>query len=867
MNKRFLLQVVGLLCAVSSFALSYGDYVYTPTARFKVTGDNIVTNGSFTNQDVTSADFGWYANAEFATLGMDYWSVEPGAGPNGETVLQSISTDENATLYQSIPYEATKSYIITFKIKGPEDVMSEVTAGQLNFINVYASEDGSATVIDGGQVATGEVIGTDWTEITYSFTDPVEGGKAGFLVINMGRLAYGTQITGFEVREVSPVYDDRIAQRALNYCKALVNSGEFTNGVENFNDVLSQMEAMVTDPSQSEDQATMESLLAALDEEREAFLDENSSDVMSYITNGWVSSWPKFNNGDGKTSQGDWVFAGAASRWGHASGAAYGNYSFPSNYDLGWGTATIVKSGMKAGRYMFAAEALALKYVKTAAAGYYGANYAVKVDGFKMFVGNDTTDCGTLDNRVFNTYFAFGNIAEGENLTAGMYFPGFEPGTGGGTFQFASKSLRILGVTAEQIAHEKLVSDIHDQQVELLKRINLAKADLESTLPWGRDDLSAAITVAEEAYEASLVYVSADGEDLGLDIPEDYANVVLEAVRAMNSARNAFSTINVPYTNLVNYVAVAQASYDNEANAGASASARVALKEAIDAANAMIANVTSEPDADAFNTMLADLQAAVTAFEFSTATFSNPTDLVIVNPSFKENSGQKSGKCVGWDLTLQSDSKGWFFFGADDHFEMGYRCYVSRGHTADSRNKAIQKITVSQKGMYAFKTQAYAVNVDQKTYNQMWNGMSGEDSLRISGICLFFGTENAPDSVDVCTHQEHFGNNQWDYDELRDYIIYYDKKTDGEEVLEFGMDGLNNGVPMGRGCNIYGFGSNHIYYFGDTENFTNGVEDIAGATKIGSSAVYTISGIKVANSTEALPKGVYIRGGKKFVVK
>lgn len=866
MNKRFLLQVLGLLCAVSSFALNYGDYVYTPTARFKVTGDNIIANGSFENQDVTSAGFGWYANASQGNVGTDYWSIEPGAGPNGETVLQSVSTDENATLWQSVPYDATKSYIITFKIKGPESTMSSVQSGQLDFINVYASEDGSATVIEKGQVATAEVIGTEWTEINYSFTDPVEGGKAGFLVVEMARLAYGTQVTGFEIREVNPVYDDRIAKREIDYCKMLVNSGEFADGVDDFKGTLDYMDELLADPAQSEDVGTMESLLEALTEECNTFLDKNSADVMSYISRGLITSWTKFNNGDGTTTHGDWVFDGKDKRWGHADGADFANYSFPSAYNLGWGTATIVKSGMKAGRYMFSAEATATHYVKSGSDNYASDYSTTALDGFKVFVGKDSVNYGVLDNRNFNTYVAFGNIAEGEDLTAGLYFPGFE--SGGGVFKFRSRALRILGVSADELARAKFVADINAQQVELLKRINLAKEDLTGTWPWGRKDLQDSITVAEERYNASLVYVSADGQDLGMDIPEDYDDVVLEAVRSMNSARNAFSTINVPYKNLVDYVAVAQTSFDNEANAGALASAREALKAAIESANALIAGVTEEPQAEAFEAQLAALQQAVTTFELSTASYENPTDLVIKNADFRQNGGQKSGKCEGWDLTLQSDSKGWFFFGEDKNFEMGYRIYVSRGNTAFSQNKAIQKITVNQKGLYAFKTQAYAVNSAQKNYNAMWNGMSGEDSLRISGIALFFGPENNPDSVDVCTYQETFGNNVWDYDELRHYTIFYDKKTEGEEVLEFGMDGLANGVPMGAGCNLYGFGSNHIYYFGDTDRYHNGIENVNNAaTATEDTAVYTLTGIKVADKAVALPKGVYISGGKKFVVK
>lgn len=49
MNKRLLLSLAIGLGATSSFALSVGDYVYTTDAKYKVVGQNLLSNGNFSN--------------------------------------------------------------------------------------------------------------------------------------------------------------------------------------------------------------------------------------------------------------------------------------------------------------------------------------------------------------------------------------------------------------------------------------------------------------------------------------------------------------------------------------------------------------------------------------------------------------------------------------------------------------------------------------------------------------------------------------------------------------------------------------------------------------------------------------------------
>ena len=96
MRKKLLLAVIAMASTVGSFAYNVGDYIFTASQRLKVTGDNIVANGDFS--DGTT---GWY-DAEKGTPSAETWSVEPGMGPNGESVIKSLGATEGAALCNAL---------------------------------------------------------------------------------------------------------------------------------------------------------------------------------------------------------------------------------------------------------------------------------------------------------------------------------------------------------------------------------------------------------------------------------------------------------------------------------------------------------------------------------------------------------------------------------------------------------------------------------------------------------------------------------------------------------------------------------------------------------------------------------------------
>ena len=876
MRKQFLLSVLFAFAGASlASALDYGDYVYTRSARYVIQGEeNLVTNGDFSVADPSSDSFGW-TGSDGGEINTDYASVEQGAGPDGENVLLSTSSSSSNVVMQAVPFSAGGSYIVTFKAKCTSEIVTHYLHTNAYLVDIYAIKDPSVDKDDGDnvtQISGVDAIGLDWSDLTFYFEDTSE--EDGYIVIYLAQLPSDTYITDVEVREAKQVGDDRVVERALEEANYILSIEDMTSDNVGFAEAIETITGMyLYAPEELDDYSNTTSLISELEDIQEEYLDENSSDLSSSISYLSPSSWGSYSAG-GVSSIGYWTLTGAASRWGHSSGSEFCTYMYSNSYTLGWGQATLRVPDQEAGKYLFGMNSLAIKYYSgyssTGGNDRYIANYNVYTTGAYIFFNSDTLYIDTLANYNYNleTYYIESEIAEGDTIVAGIYFPGF---SGGGQFYWGNVTLRCMGISAEEAENIAYVASIAAQQAAVLGKLEEANEYLSGSLPWGKDDLQAVVDEHQALYDASLAYVTVDGELADgvtySDLPEDYDDELYESYTALKSAISTFESVNEPYTTLVEYVEEAQAIYDDEANADASTSTRTALKTEIDEANALIESVTETEDEDGFTSAYEELKAAVQAFRFSCASFLNPAEVIYTNQSFE------SGDATGWTATGQTDNGKWRY-GEDENFLDGHKIYVSRGRTTYSQNKVSQQVSITEPGVYEFFAQAYAVNTYESYYNSLWNGLTGEDSVRTANVKMYFGLEGDETQVDVLTHQETFGTSVWTYDELRDFTIQYIKTSAStvEETMELGFDALNNGYDedgnsMGLGANLYGFGSTHIYYYGSEDTYSSGIS-AASADKVSADDyVYSISGVRVGKASDNLPKGVYISNGKKFIVK
>ena len=941
MKKRLLFCCALMVATLSSYAYQLGDYVFTVDAKYKVVGDNLLTNGDF------SSNFEGWKDASGSELNPTFWSIETGTGGN---VVQSNDGSADQTgnyMFQSVHYESGKTYIISFKVKGVDPLTSSITFGTSNYLDVYVNTDGSLTKEGDGfvQIATTSGVTGDWTSYSYAFTDKVEGGSNGYIVVGFGQLTVGTQVSDVEIREASQVFDTRISDKEFAYSEALLGVEAFVNGREEFQGTLAGLKEYFASP-EMEDPAAAQDVMNSFFQAQNDFLNANSYDVSAYINS--KSLWnTKVQKAGGGKQYGDWYLDGDA-RWFHDADATAIRHYIQGSYNLSAGTAKIVKM-LPPGKYFFSCESMGFRMAGTGKVNGYEPDYNYVVEGAAVFIGTDSVKFN-LDQRNFDRHFVVADVVEGETVNAGFWHPATSVDNKlGGTVYMQAPVLRIIGDNSEgqmesYIVNYATLKDIETQANALRVMLDSAiTVKAKAEFPWGKDALQESITYYEGTYSSLSVIQPGD------ELFAEAADSLMQSMRLVRSAIQAYYSLNEPYTLLKEQVAIAQGELDNPANANAQASARQALQDGVNMANALISGVTSEPQTDEFNTAIENLKELTTTFKLAVASYSNPLEVEIVNADFTSYSGGNSStfSATGWDV-INASGNGKFAYGTSEDFEYGSRITSWRGYTGNAMNKISQSVTLTHKGAYEFVCQVYANNENGTRDGNMTNEIK-------SGIFAYAKLAESADSIGAVdartpyTYQATLG-----YGDMvpKWVVITYNKLTEGEEVVEIGLDALNlhNGF-----SNRYGFGSDRVRYCGPHASYITDVkaaleaqvnkleglwnsasdelkaseegiamqeaiesaklvlagtieqvpgvgnssvaEDaVAGAqsqlarnlkrviaefepvvTGIGGvktdapvkvqNGVFSISGVKVAQSAENLPKGLYIVDGKKVIVK
>lgn len=830
--KKQLLLSFAVMGAMTSFAYNVGDYVYTHDAKFKVVGENLVANGDFaSNYD------GWkdYANG---ALSPEYWSIETGASQTGGNVIQSATGAADLTgnyMYQAVPFEAGKSYIITFKVKGVEPTTSSVTPNTSNYIDVYANADGSAskTADRFQQVATTDAVSAEWNEYSYSFTDTVTGGSTGYIVVTFGQLTQGSQVSDVEIREVSSVFDTRISDKELAYAQSLLDVADFKNGRDEFNGVIESIKSAFQLPEYEDPSAATDALNSFVDAEN-AFLDANSYDVSSMINS--KALWSnKLQKGNG--TYGDWYVEGSG-RWFHdpASSDYIRDYT-PGSYTLNAGTAKIVKE-MPVGKYFFSCENMGYRMAGTSKATQGVADYTWTVEGCKVFVGNDSVTFD-LDQRNYERHFVIGNVAEGETLNAGFWHPALTEKLGGQIY-VKNPVLRIVGDNSngemETYVNNYVALKNIDTQAKALKVMldSAVVVAAKAEYPWGKEALNDTTT----KYQA--VYTELSVKQPGDDLFDEAADSLMQSMRIVRSAINALYTLNAPYTDLKAQLAKANESLNDPKNA---AGDKATFQTVISKAQALVDGVTSEYSEEVAQQMTdakAELVDAQTAFEAAVANFANPGEIQLVNPYFEKFTNQSNVE--GWIMAGQTDNGRWKQGGVAV-YEHGKHLSVWRGETAFSKNSAAQQLQLLSSGVYVISCQTAACNQ-----------VSSKDGGRETASGIYYYVKNVDSADSIGVHQIHtdysnfldnarnYGN---DYPEV--YAIVYVKSDNAPEQIELGFNAMNN-----IQCNTYAFGGNHVRFMGAKDAFDTALATELAALKTKAAAEYE-SLTDVAENVTVLP--------------
>ena len=765
------MQLLAVVCVVGAYAVNVGEYLYSPKAKFKVTGTNLVTNGDF---NVGDGYEGWTSEVGGPVSG-ETWGIENAAGPNGENAIVSrVATADEGTqllrVWQLSPGTYTISYWIKGASAGNTSVIYSNSSGTVaytdknNFITFFKSPDGTnvmqiiddqssmAVAIAQNQASTIHAFSTEWQQMveTITMTD-----AAPYLVFNAKTMAEGISFTGFEIHNAMQVFDTRILERSKEYLEKLVAEEGLPNEKELLQDALEPVLAMLADPAQAEDIEAMTPLVENVDYQVGLFLDANAGDTQS---GDWkshaYSNWNSINNA---TVVGNWKTLG--DRWGFSPNDESLERPAGDGYVLTAGIQTsynhankgvmVERTDLKPGKYFFKIEAQAVAASNMASP--YGSDNTRPVVGPSLWIGTDTL---TYENEALNddywkVFYRIADVKEGDTVRAGFMFPTYDDGMGG-RYSLRNPEFRMIGKSNTELTWEFAAANAIAQQTELKARLDNYMNDVAAQ-NWGKDSLQIAINNAQAVYDNSLTMLKGDASyenKLSVVTTEGSSNVpvtedgaatltslrqeLLDQVNAMGRAKNWVINVNSITADMQAAIAAGNASLANDAFAGVSAGLRTSLQNAVNAGQALmdgISAINGIAEAQAknaeFDSAISEIYNAKEAFEMVAANRANPTKLRIENLDMSAWGSTRNLSTStdlvtsnNWNLTGGNSFKQWQLgrdsatFVASD----GWNMNQWRGNTVSPNGKAQLITTLTQPGLYEFRAKASAKNDNLSQY-------------------------------------------------------------------------------------------------------------------------------------------------------
>lgn len=670
MRKNLLLTLFALVCTV--VANAQATYVYTADGRVKITGENVITNGDF-----SEGTNGWFSSDGAAGVDADTWSVEAGLGPNGETVLQSKGANEGAALCNAWTLQPG-TYVISYWVKGDAYQNTSITmtngAFPSNYLDFYLTTDGGG--FDKSQIALPDTMisvaqagnyTSDWKQVAFSFTVdayelstgvPVTPGK---LVMHFEKLTTNTMVTGFELRAADVVSDDRIILKKIAYVEDILANENFTPDAddENGNKIKSSVVQMVSSvknmlkAGQLDNPGTAQSMITAFDNLVKSYMDIKSTDVADLIPGLNIANLAYWGRA-GKYS--DSYKLALSGNWGHlnteqdvlrsAIQTGYGNYT---------ATYAAFHEDFPAGKYYFAAD---IRNANTGKGSWPcdPLSFNLTTEGCKMFIVNDTIDLPAISGEDYQSFSMISEVAEDGVFRAGVFWPGT---TNGGAFQIKNTVIRVFDKEInDKIKHvDAWKTFIAQYNAAVNGQMGVWNLVKNGNYPWGQDSLHAALVKWDPYLHAIKAkgWVNEEGKDAGiastdelndwaqwqgvtdpstLDDPASKDNDPLRwlLVRGYQNASKYVTALNQPFEDLAVAIDNAKTTRNNGAYAtGDRAAFKTAIETAIETINSVRA-ATSDATRVADSTKLADARITLaTAVETFLESVTGSVDIVDID--------------------------------------------------------------------------------------------------------------------------------------------------------------------------------------------------------------------------------------------
>ena len=648
MKKRLLTQLLAVACAAGAYAFNVGDYVYTDNARLKIAGANLVENGDFSN------GFTGWMSAEGSTPNSEVFSLEPGFGPNGESVVKSLGATEGQAFCGRWTLDPA-TYVVSFDVNVPAATNSSASNYTVdkngnvtystpnNYFDVFINGNGALSKVQSteeapvGNVATATYLPQEWK--TVSFVANVQADQQ--LVLHFEKLTTETMFTNISIHKVTPVYDVRPLENKMDFIKELMDDENFNvaaaaDARTTLEGTLGMYPELLTS-GEMDDASSGESFAQLLDQYIEDFLGVTSVNLNTLIPGLDIASLATWGRGGQYSANYKLDLQGG--NWGHLGGndvdvlrsAIQNGYAHSATYNA-------FHEDLPAGKYFFSAE---IRNANTGKASWPTEPvFTLATDGCKMFIANDSIDLPTIEGEKYQRFYMIADVADDGKFRAGVTWPGV---SSGGAFFIRNTMARAFNknVIADAEHVQAFKKYITQWNAATSARHTLIEMQSDDNYPWSKQTLADARTAWDPYYKAqnNKLWSDADGKDTGVATTDElndwalYQGVELysepdetgattrleyQVVRGYQGAVNTVKADNQPFADLAEAIDAAKELRNKGTNLTGD---RDAFKTAIETAIATIKDVrskttdaTREADTETLVQALNNLKTAQEAF-------------------------------------------------------------------------------------------------------------------------------------------------------------------------------------------------------------------------------------------------------------
>lgn len=849
-----MVAIAGL--ATPSFAYQQGDAVYTFNGKFKIIGENMLTNGDFS--DGVNGWTGLTGNA----VPTDTFSVVPAGGPDGMNCLQvsmsggTLGTNlhNSANFRQSVRL-TPGNYVFTYKVKALTGGCTSNTRSSGrndNYQDVFLNNSGKSPYLSTNEAdnitssvaAYVETEAGNWMTVSYNYR--VEADE--YVNFEFFNLIQYDCFADFGVYPVEQVGDDRLLQDAVNTLEAFVaDETNFPGAADYLAGPIEDLKASMENPDLTVDDVNgMVSMILGSDGSAlQEYLNTISADVSKYFNYFTFDDCAEKSANKGAAD--GWTENGG--RWGVS--APWSDFTtrhifadINGGYGLGAGS-QYQSAFLPKGKYLYMVQASAYQYY-TAAKETYIVDWYNQRSGLKYFINADSVDMTDVPTWKSNTYFHVFDVANDGEQTLGFYRAANEAASGndrnrvsgGGRVRFDNMHIRILGVTDEDVERFFLENNLADAQNSLKTMIDSAKTVIaDSRYIWGKDVLQDSINVSQGIYDQ---YTNAVLEDI--DKLNDQMPLMRDAIRD-------YYAINKEYTQLGDDIAAANKLTGDETRPNG----KDELRAAITTADTYYKSLNAQSERDSLQLVKTDslLNDAVGDFYLANASYQTPGYINLVNDDFTDGTN-------GWSVDNGTGTAVWKASDIDVPTYKGRAVVFNRGVTATDNKYIVKDVYIKKTGIYEFSATC-------AVHSSAWSEI-GENQTYTYLIA-------GADSVNVITKGD--GSKKQQIGEWARFVVQTEiddvETSEGlvaPHYLRVGLVKIPKEDGTNQSVNIICFGSPQLIYYGTKEDYEQGISDVEVVDT--TFDVYNLNGMKVrsnATSLDGLAKGIYIVDGKKYVVK